>query len=145
MSPANPIEILVVDDNPGDVRLIQEAMKDSKVPSRLHTAKDGEEAIAFLRREWPYADAPRPHLVLLDLNMPRVGGLEVLRTIKRAPELKMIPTVILTSSMGDRDIQGCYEAQANAYLVKPADLDSFSGLLSSIEAFWLTLATLPAG
>ncbi len=145
MSPANPIEILVVDDNPGDVRLIREAMKDSKVDSRLHTAQDGEEALAFLRREEPFASAPRPHLVLLDLNMPRVGGLEVLRSIKRSPELRMIPTVILTSSMGDKDIQGCYEAHANAYLVKPTDLDAFAGLLTSIEAFWLTLATLPAG
>ncbi|MFN8012298.1 MAG: response regulator [Holophagaceae bacterium] len=144
MSPSNPIEILVVDDNPGDVRLIEEAMKDSQVPSRLHTAKDGEEAIAFLRREWPYASAPRPHIVLLDLNMPRVGGLEVLRTIKRAPELRMIPTVILTSSMADKDIQGCYAEHANAYLVKPTDLDSFSGLLRSVEAFWMTFATLPA-
>ncbi len=145
MSPSNPIEILVVDDNPGDVRLIQEAMKDSKVSSRLHVARDGAEALAFLWREEPYAQAPRPHLVLLDLNMPRVGGLEVLRTIKGSPELRMIPTVILTSSRGEKDIQGCYDAQANAYLVKPTDLASFSGLLSSIEAFWLTLATLPAG
>ncbi len=144
MSPSNPIEILVVDDNPGDVRLIQEAIKDSKVAARLHTAQDGEEALAFLRREEPHLKAPRPHLVLLDLNMPRVSGLEVLRTIKRAPELRTIPTVILTSSMAHQDIEGCYDAHANAYLVKPSELDEFSSLLRSIEAFWLTLATLPA-
>jgi len=142
---ANPIRVPRVRHHPGAVPLSPGAKKDSKVASRLHTAKDGEEALAFLRREWPYAAAPRPHLVLLDLNMPRVGGLEVLRTIKRSPELQMIPTVILTSSMGDKDIKGCYEAHANAYLVKPTDLYSFAGLLSSIEAFWLTLATLPAG
>ena len=145
MSPSNPIDILVVDDNPGDLRLIQEAIKDSRVATRLHTAKDGEEAMAFLRKEGPYASSPRPNLVLLDLNMPVVGGLEVLRAIKGSPELKTIPTVILTSSMGAKDIQGCYEAHANAYLVKPTDLDAFSGMLASIEAFWLTLATYPAG
>jgi CheY-like chemotaxis protein len=145
MSPSNPIEILVVDDNPGDLRLIQEAIKDSRVASRLHTAKDGDEALAFLRREGPHAEVPRPHLVLLDLNMPRVSGLEVLQTIKGSPDLMTIPTIILTSSMGAKDIQGCYEAHANAYLVKPTDLGSFASLLASIEAFWLTLATLPAG
>lgn len=145
MSPSNPIEILVVDDNPGDLRLIQEAIKDSNVASRLHTAKDGQEALAFLRKEGPYADVPRPNLVLLDLNMPIVGGLEVLRVIKGTPSLMTIPTVILTSSMGAKDIQGCYEAHANAYLVKPTELESFSSMLASIQAFWLTLATYPAG
>ncbi len=145
MSPANPVEILVVDDNPGDVCLIEEALRDGVVPSRLHTARDGKEALAFLRREEPFTGAPRPDLVLLDLNMPKVGGLEVLRTIKSTPGLRTIPTVILTTSMADRDIQACYEAQANAYLVKPGDLEAFSRFLSSIEAFWLTIATLPVG
>ena len=145
MSITDPIDVLVVDDNPGDVCLIEEALKEGVLTSRLHTAKDGEEALAFLRQEGPFTNAPRPQLVLLDLNMPKLGGLEVLRAIKGSPLWKTIPTVILTSSMADRDIQGCYEAQANAYLVKPGDLEAYSKLINSIQAFWLTLATLPVG
>ncbi|MBI3131565.1 MAG: response regulator [Acidobacteria bacterium] len=145
MSGLQPCEILVVDDNPGDVRLIQESLKDGRVPNRIHAARDGEEALAFLRRQAPFESAPRPDLILLDLNMPKVGGLEVLRAIKASPEWKTIPTVILTTSMGNGDIKGCYEAQANAYLVKPTDLGTFSEMLSSIQSFWLTLATLPVG
>lgn len=145
MSPSNPIEILIVDDNPGDVRIIQEAMKESKVSSRLHTATDGNEALAFLQRKESFGSSPRPDLILLDLNMPNLGGLDVLRIIKGSPELKTIPTVILTSSMAHHDIQGCYEAHANAYLVKPTDLESFSEMLATIETFWLCLATFPAG
>lgn len=145
MSPLKPLEVLVVDDNPGDVCLIEEALRDGVMPSRLHSAKDGEEALAFLRGDAPFTGAPRPDLVLLDLNMPRMGGLEVLRTIKESPAWKTIPTVVLTSSQAEADIQGCYQAQANAYLVKPGDLEAYTSLLNSIQSFWLTLATLPVG
>lgn len=145
MSGMQACEILVVDDNPGDLRLIQESLREGNVPSRIHSARDGEEALAFLRRQTPFQSAPRPDLILLDLNMPKVGGLEVLKAIKGSSEWKSIPTVILTTSMGDGDIKGCYEAQANAYLVKPTDLGSFANMLSSIQSFWLTLATLPVG
>lgn len=142
---SQPLEVLVVDDNPGDVCLIEEALRSGVVPSRLHATQDGEEALAFLRREAPFQDAPRPDLVLLDLNMPRMGGLEVLRALKGNPTWKTIPTVVLTSSQAEADISSCYEAQANAYLVKPGDLDAYTKLLHGIQTFWLTLATLPVG
>ena len=138
-----PIEVLLVEDSPGDVRLTQEAFRDSGKPVRLHLAADGIEAMAFLRREGIYANAPRPDLILLDLNLPRMDGREVLATIKGDESLKTIPTIILTTSDAEADIQKSYQLQANCYLTKPVQLDSFEAVVRSINDFWLTTAKLP--
>jgi chemotaxis family two-component system response regulator Rcp1 len=135
------IEVLLVEDSPGDVRLTQEAFRDSGKPVRL--AADGIEAMAFLRREGVYADAPRPDLILLDLNLPRLDGREVLALIKRDQSLKIIPTIILTTSDDEADVQISYQLQANCYLRKPAHWDAFDNLVRSINAFWLNRAKLP--
>ncbi len=132
-------EILLVDDNPGDVRLTAEALKDGNVWNRLHTAKDGTEAIAFLRRKGKYVDAPRPDLILLDLNMPRMNGLQVLAEIKEDSALKNIPVVILTGSQEMEDIVKTYNLHANSYVTKPVDLEQFIIMVKSITNFWLTL------
>ena len=138
-----PIEILLVEDNPGDVRLTIEALKEAKVRNRLSVAKDGVEALAFLRREGSYADAVRPDLILLDLNLPRKDGREVLSEIKGDASLRSIPVVILTTSRADQDILRSYELHANCYITKPVDLDQFITVVKSIESFWLTIVTLP--
>src|SRR5919202_5278493 len=138
-----PIEILLVEDNPGDVRLAIEALRESKVRNILHVARDGVEALAFLRREDSHADAPRPDLVLLDLNLPRKDGREVLAEIKADPDLHTIPVVILTTSRAEQDVLRSYELQANCYITKPVDLDQFITVVKSIEDFWLTIVTLP--
>ena len=138
-----PIEILLVEDNPGDVRLTIEALRESKVRNNLHTAVDGVEALAFLRREGDYAAAVRPDLILLDLNLPRKDGREVLADIKADPSLKTIPVVILTTSRAEQDVLRSYELQANCYITKPVDLDQFITVVKSIEDFWLTIVTLP--
>jgi two-component system, chemotaxis family, response regulator Rcp1 len=138
-----PIEVLLVEDSPGDVRLTQEAFRDSGKPVRLHLAADGIEAMAFLRREGIYANAPRPDLILLDLNLPKMDGREVLALIKKDQDLKIIPTIILTTSDDEADVMISYQLQANCYLRKPAHWDAFDSLVRSINAFWLTRAKLP--
>jgi chemotaxis family two-component system response regulator Rcp1 len=138
-----PIQVLLVEDSAGDVRLTQEAFRESGKPIQLHLATDGIEAMAFLRKEGVYADAPRPDLILLDLNLPKMDGREVLALIKKDQGLKIIPTIILTTSDDEADVQISYQLQANCYLRKPAQWDAFDGLVRSINAFWLTRAKLP--
>ncbi|POH62689.1 response regulator [Cryobacterium zongtaii] len=137
------IQVLLVEDSPGDVRLTREALHDANVAIQLHVASDGVEALAFLRREDAYAGAPRPDLILLDLNLPRMDGREVLAWIKADPDLKTIPTIILTTSEAEDDIVTSYQLQANSYLSKPVQLDRFETLVKSINDFWLTKAKLP--
>jgi CheY-like chemotaxis protein len=137
------IEVLLVEDSPGDVRLTREAFRDADVSIRLHVASDGVEAMAFLRRQDEHIHAPRPDLILLDLNLPRMDGREVLAQVKEDPSLKTIPTVILTTSAAEADIMKSYELQANAYLSKPVQLDAFESLVNSIKDFWLTRVRLP--
>jgi chemotaxis family two-component system response regulator Rcp1 len=137
------IEILLVEDNPGDVRLIQEALKENKVRNRLHVAQDGVEALDFLRQKGALADAPRPDLILLDLNLPKKDGREVLSDIKGDPDLKRIPVVVLTTSDDEYDILESYNLHANAYVTKPLDLDQFLKIVRQIEGFWLTVVSLP--
>ncbi|HEY3063584.1 MAG TPA: response regulator [Chloroflexota bacterium] len=134
-----PIEILLVEDNPGDVRLTIEALRDSKVRNNLQVAVDGVEALERLRRK----DTPRPDLILLDLNLPKKDGREVLAEIKSDPLLKTIPVVILTTSRAEQDVLRSYELQANCYITKPVDLEQFITVVKSIEDFWLTIVTLP--
>ena len=138
-----PIEILMVEDNPGDVRLTVEALKEGKVRNNFHTAEDGEEALAYLRQEGRYAGAPRPDLVLLDLNLPKKSGREVLAEIKEDPDLRRIPVVILTVSQAEQDIVKSYNLHANCYISKPVDLEQFLEVVKSIENFWLTVVKLP--
>jgi chemotaxis family two-component system response regulator Rcp1 len=138
-----PIEILLVEDNPGDVRLTRETLKETKVLNRLSVAEDGEKALAFLRRQGAYSDAVRPDLILLDLNLPRMGGREVLEIIKSDPDLRAIPVVILTTSKAEEDILKSYDLHANCYISKPVELDGFITVVRSIENFWLTLVRLP--
>lgn len=138
-----PIEILMVEDNPGDIRLTVEALKEGKVRNRMQTVSDGEEALAFLRRQGPYAEAPRPDLILLDLNLPKKTGQEVLAEIKEDPDLRRIPVVILTVSEAEADIIKTYNLHANCYITKPVDLDRFIEVVKSIEDFWLTVVMLP--
>ena len=133
----------MVEDNPGDVRLTVEALKEAKVRNNLHTVEDGVEALAFLRREGRYAEAPRPDLVLLDLNLPKMNGREVLAEIKEDPDLRRIPVVILTISQAEQDIVKSYNLHANCYITKPVDLDQFLEVVKSIENFWLTMVMLP--
>ena len=138
-----PIEILLVEDNPGDARLTREALAHSKVRNNLHHARDGEEAMAFLRREGSYGNAPTPDLVLLDLNLPRRDGREVLEDIKSDAALKHIPVVILTSSQAEEDIMRSYRLHANCFITKPVDLDQLTKVVHGIEQFWFTLVRLP--
>jgi chemotaxis family two-component system response regulator Rcp1 len=138
-----PIEVLLVEDSPGDVRLTQEAFRDVNRSVRLHVASDGVEAMAFLRREGENFNAPRPDLILLDLNLPKMDGRDVLALIKDDAELKTIPTVVLTISQAEADIQRSYQLQANCYLSKPVQLDEFQSVVKSINDFWLTKAMLP--
>jgi CheY-like chemotaxis protein len=137
------IEILLVDDNPGDVRLTQEAFSEGKVCNCMSVAADGVQALAFLRREGEYADAPRPDLVLLDLNLPKKDGREVLAEIKSDDNLKRIPVVILTTSEAEQDILSSYELHANCYITKPVNLDQFFRVVQYVEDFWLGIVSLP--
>jgi two-component system, chemotaxis family, response regulator Rcp1 len=137
------IEVLLVEDSPGDVRLTQEAFRDSNVAIHLHVATDGVEALAFLKHEGIHADAPRPDFILLDLNLPRMDGREVLAHIKDDESLKTIPTVILTTSEAEADIVKSYQLRANCYLSKPVQLEAFENLVKSINNFWLTETKLP--
>jgi CheY-like chemotaxis protein len=138
-----PIEILLAEDNPGDVLLTQESLAESKVHNSLHVVKDGVEALAFLRNEGAFASAPRPDLILLDLNMPRKDGREVLEELKSDEDLKRIPVVILTTSDQEEDVLRAYNAHANCYLTKPIDLEQFMKVIKTIEAFWLEIVKLP--
>jgi CheY-like chemotaxis protein len=138
-----PIEVLLVEDSPGDVRLTQEALREANKSVHLHVVSDGVEAMAFLRHEDAYVSAPRPDLILLDLNLPKMDGREVLAHIKSDERLKTIPTIILTTSEAHADIAQSYQLQANCYLSKPVQLDAFESLVKSINDFWLTKAKLP--
>ena len=138
-----PVEILLVEDSPGDVRLTKEALKEGKILNHLHVVGDGVEALAFLRQEGSYAGAPRPDLILLDLNLPRKDGREVLESIKEDPDLRRIPVVILTTSSAERDVLQSYDLHANCYVTKPVDLEQFISVVRSVEDFWLTVVKLP--
>lgn len=138
-----PVHVLIVEDNPGDVALAKVALSEAAFPLVLHVASDGEEAMRFLRQEGEHADAPAPDLVLLDLNMPKMGGLEVLDEMKADEELRLIPVVVFTSSAAREDIEGAYDRYANCYITKPTDLDELVGVVRAIEAFWLTVVRLP--
>ena len=138
-----PIEILLVEDSPADVRLTVEALRDAKVRNHLHVAPDGIEALKFLRREGAHVNAPRPDLILLDLNLPRKDGREVLEEVKADPMLRRIPVVVLTTSEAEQDILRSYDLHANCYIRKPVDLDQFITIVRSIEEFWLTIVKLP--
>jgi len=140
---ASPIEVLLVEDSPGDVRLTREAFKDAKVHISLHVASDGAEAMAFLGREGSYVNAPRPDLILLDLNLPKKDGREVLEEIKESASLKTIPVVILTTSASEKDILRSYRLHANCYITKPVDLAGFLKVVKSIDNFWLSVVKLP--
>ncbi len=137
------IDILLVEDSPGDIRLAQEALKESKVRNKLFVVEDGAEAMAFLRHQGKYADAPRPDLILLDLNLPRKSGREVLSEIKNDQDLKRIPVVVLTVSRDEEDIMRSYDNHANCYITKPLDFSQFMEITKSIEQFWLTIVMLP--
>jgi chemotaxis family two-component system response regulator Rcp1 len=138
-----PVEILLVEDNPGDERLTREALKEGKVYSNLHWVKDGVEAMSFLRREGKYRDVPRPDIILLDLNLPKKDGREVLQDIKNDEALKRIPVVVLTTSKAEEDVLRTYNLHANCYVTKPVDLEKFIVVVKSIDVFWLTVVTLP--
>jgi two-component system, chemotaxis family, response regulator Rcp1 len=138
-----PVEILLVEDNPGNERLTREALKEGKVYSNLHWVKDGVEAMEFLRRQGRYKDVPRPDIILLDLNLPKKDGREVLQNIKNDPELKRIPVVVLTTSKAEEDVLRTYNLHANCYVTKPVDLEKFIVVVKSIDVFWLTVVTLP--
>ena len=138
-----PVEILLVEDNPGDHRLTKEALKEGKVYSNLHWAKDGVEAMEFLRRQGKFAEAPRPDIILLDLNLPKKDGREVLQEIKSDDVLRRIPVVVLTTSKAEEDVLKSYNLHANCYVTKPVDLEQFIRVVKSIDVFWLTVVTLP--
>ena len=138
-----PIDILLVEDNPADVRLTVEALKEGKIYNNLHVVTDGVEAIAYLRREGKYAEAVRPDLILLDLNLPKKDGREVLKVIKNDDSLKIIPVVVLTMSRSEEDILRSYDLNANCYITKPVDLDQFMKVIRAIHEFWLTIVKLP--
>jgi CheY-like chemotaxis protein len=138
-----PVDVLLVEDSPGDVRLTREAFRDANAAIILHITTDGVDAMAFLRREGPHASAPRPDLILLDLNLPRMDGRQVLATIKGDESLKTIPTIILTTSDAETDVRLSYQLQANSYLRKPVQLEKFEELVRSIDDFWLLHAKLP--
>jgi len=140
---SGPVEILLVEDNPGDMRLTLEALKEGKVYSNLHWARDGVEALEFLRNEGKHAKAPRPDIILLDLNLPKKDGREVLSVIKNDDNLKHIPVVILTTSKAEEDVVRSYNLHANCYVTKPVDLEKFINVVHAIDRFWLTIVTLP--
>ncbi len=138
-----PIEILMVEDSPSDTQLAIEALHEAKIANRLSHVEDGVEALQFLRREGPYHDAPRPDLILLDLNLPRMDGRQLLEEIKQDPDLRVIPVVVLTTSRSEQDVLRSYQLHANCYITKPVDFTQFMHVVKSIEHFWLTVVTLP--
>jgi CheY-like chemotaxis protein len=138
-----PIEVLLVEDDPGDVLMTQEAFDEHKVRNKLNVVRDGEEALSYLRREGDFADAPRPDLILLDLNLPRVDGREVLQVIKNDEDLRRIPVVVLTTSQADEDILRSYSLHANAYVTKPVDFERFIAVVRQIDEFFVSVVKLP--
>lgn len=142
-SATRPAEILLVEDNRADVRLTQEALRDAKVTNRLHVVGDGELAMAFLLRQPPYQDEPRPDVILLDLNLPKMDGREVLSRVKTDPDLRRIPIIILTTSSDERDVFNSYDHHANGFVTKPVEFSEFTAAMQSLEGFWLTVVTLP--
>src|SRR5271170_554329 len=138
-----PVQILIVEDNPGDARLVREVMRDSKILNEIHWVADGVEALAFLRRQGKYSDAPRPNLMFLDLNMPRKDGREVLREVKGDADLRRIPVVVMTSSQAEEDIARAYDQHANCYVRKPIDFEQFHAVVKTLENFWFTTVELP--
>ena len=141
--PGRPVEILLIEDNPGDVRLTEEAFKEGKVLNRLSVVGDGVEALEFLRRENKYAHAPRPDIIMLDLNLPKKDGREVLAVIKGDEKLRRIPVIVLTTSQAEQDILKAYDLNVNCYISKPVGFDAFINIVRSIENFWLTIVMLP--
>jgi CheY-like chemotaxis protein len=139
----HPVEILLVEDNPGDVRLAQETLRECKISNRVHVARDGEEALRFLQRQEEYAEAVRPDIIMLDLNLPKKDGRQVLAEIKADPELRRIPVIVLTTSRADQDILKSYDLQANCYITKPLDLDQYWKAMQSVERFWFQVVKLP--
>lgn len=139
-----PVEVLLVEDSPADARLAREALLEGRIPKRVSIVTDGAQAIEFVRRRGEFAHAPRPDLVLLDLNLPKRDGIEVLREIKNDPALRAITVIVLTTSQFPKDVTTAYEASANCYIVKPVDLDAFYHVMHGIEEFWMSLATLPS-
>ena len=137
------IEILLVEDNPGDARLTQEAMRAAKMTNVLHVVEDGEQAMEFLRRRSRFKDAPRPDLILLDLNLPKKDGRSVLAEVKTDPDLRRIPVVVLTTSRSEEDVMQAYDMHANAYVTKPVNLEKFMRIVALIDEFWLKVVTLP--
>ncbi|CAD5919090.1 MULTISPECIES: response regulator [Streptomyces] len=142
-SPVQPIEVLLVEDDPGDELMTREAFEDNKIRNTLHVVRDGQEALDFLYRRGEYPDAPRPDLVLLDLNLPKYDGRQVLEQIKGDPELSLIPVVVLTTSSAEEDILRSYKLHANAYVTKPVDLDQFIAAVRQIDEFFVTVVRLP--
>jgi CheY-like chemotaxis protein len=140
---ATPIDILLVEDSPTDALLTKRALAHAKLINRLHIVDDGVKAMEFLHRQAPYTDAPRPHLILLDLNLPKKNGREVLAEIKADEELKTIPVIVLTSSNAEEDVMGSYKLHANSYITKPVGFEAFAEAVASIENFWLAVVTLP--
>lgn len=138
-----PAQILLVEDSPSDIRLTQKVLTDARIANELHVVKDGVDALAFVRREGQYADAAAPDLILLDLNLPRMDGREVLRAIKSDPNLHNIPVIVLTTSRAERDVLESYEMHANSYIAKPIDLGEFIDVVRSIEGYWLSIVRLP--
>jgi CheY-like chemotaxis protein len=143
MSNSKPVDILMVDDSPEDVELTMEALKAGKVRNNLYVAKDGVEAMAFLRREGKYAETPRPDIILLDLNLPRKNGREVLAEVKSDEDLRRIPVVVLTASKSDEDILAAYDLHVNCYITKPVNFDQFVKVVNSIDEFWFSIVKLP--
>jgi two-component system, chemotaxis family, response regulator Rcp1 len=141
--PSEPVQILLVEDSPGDIRLTREVLSDATIANELHIVGDGEQAMAFLRRDGEHAGAPRPDLILLDLNLPRKDGREVLAELKDEPELHLIPVIVLTTSAAEQDVLRCYDLKAACYITKPIDLDEFISVVRSIESFWLSIVRLP--
>ena len=137
------MQVLLVEDNPGDIRLTREAFNEGKLKTNLSVAQDGVEAMAFLRREGKYADAPRPDIIILDLNLPRKDGREVLSELKQDPKLRRIPVVVFTSSKAEQDILRAYDLYANCYITKPVDLEQYLFLVNNVEDFWLMVVKLP--
>ncbi len=140
-----PIEVLLVEDNPGDARLTKEALTEWDILNNLHVVEDGQKGLAFLRRQEPYEDAPRPDLIILDLNLPKITGRDLLEAIKEDGDLLTIPVVVLTTSQSDRDIRQAYDLHANCYITKPVDLDRFMEVIKSFGTFWFSTVTLPRG
>ena len=144
LSEARPVEILLIEDSPSDTALTMEALKEGKIANKLSRVEDGVEAMAFLRKQEPYKNVTRPDLILLDLNLPRKDGRQVLRELKEDPDLRMIPVVVLTSSRAEQDVLKAYELYANCYITKPVDFAQFINIVKSIESFWLTVVALPS-